>query len=204
MRREEVVVIASFLILTNSYINAEGINNNCEEKVKQAGMDGTRFMQKGQLQQAIQRFSLGLELSKQCLPLQNVSQDNRKEATALYLPIYMGLSGSYISLHDYQNGISVCEEAARNIPEMAWSFNNTIALVYIYQGEYHKAINVCTSTLDLFPESDITYHTLGRIYYKMKDFQKAKDCIHKSLKISKEKGDTKLIEYNEEILKLLP
>lgn len=199
-----ILFIVSFLIFTNSYVNAEEIDNNCKEDVKQIGLDGARLMQKGKLQQAIQTLSAGLELCKRCLPLQDVSQKNRKETVALCLPIYTGLSSSYISSHDYQNGISICEEAARNIPEMAWSFKDTIASVYASQEEYQKAIDVCIATLDLFPESDTTYHVLGRIYYKMGDLQKSKDNILKSLGINKEKGDTKLIKDNEEILRLLP
>ena len=179
-------------------------DNDCFDKVKQMTLDGTRYVQKADFQEAIEIFNKGLELCKKCFPLQYIAQEHRKKIIPLYGPIYLQLSGSYIFLKEYEKGISICENATKEIPEFAYAFNDSIALAYAVQGKYQKAIEVCESTLKLFPESGTTYNVLGRIYYQAGDYQKAKDNLRKSLEIIRAQGDTELAQEIESDLNRIP
>ncbi len=199
-------IIIFFLFLFSFIITVFAQSDvSCIEQARQKSLDGSRYMQKSNFIEAVQSFNNALELCKKCYPMDSIAVSPEKNVIkSVYLASYLGLYSSYFALKDFQEAIAISEEGARNLTENSWLFNESMAVIHTEQGEYQKAIDICKKTLQSFPDSYTTYALLGRIYYKMNDYENTRINLTKALEISESKGDTEVAVQCEKILKSIP
>jgi cytochrome c-type biogenesis protein CcmH/NrfG len=94
-------------------------------------------------------------------------------------------------LEEEEPGLKLNDTKPPNISIIEHKKN--IALHYIYDSKFYLAIKELQSVLKLEPEDIVSLKRLGSAYLQLKDYERARDCWEKALKISPE--DEQLKEY---------
>nr|WP_279347003.1 tetratricopeptide repeat protein [Gramella sp. AN32] len=81
----------------------------------------------------------------------------------------------------YEKLVALGEETEFVLQHLAWAYNNT--------GRKEDAIEVYQKLLKMQPGNSSYYSQIGSIYYKLKDFEKAKLNFHMALNIKDQKLD---------------
>ncbi len=108
---------------------------------------------------------------------------------------------AYDKLRDQVRSIKAYKDVLEIDPENALAWNN-LAYLYAERGEnLEEAMRFAKQAVDAEPENPVFLDTLGWLYYKTGNYQKARELIEKAL--SKEPDEPEIYEHLSEILRAL-
>lgn len=126
--------------------------NSCEWQLTKAAI----FSQLRDSKQAIKHFKEALRLSE---------PEDKDE-------IFLDLAMEYENTNDYQQAITVLNEAIRHNPQNEAAIYE-IAFCYDQIGDYEKAIQCYSDFIDENPYSFTAWYNLGNAHSKLEDWEKA-------------------------------
>ncbi|MCF7873994.1 MAG: tetratricopeptide repeat protein [Candidatus Omnitrophica bacterium] len=181
--------------------NDSDTENDCFKKAQKIGIKGSKYQQSSQFNKALSYYQKALNTLKDCYPL---SKTNSRKVTGLYGSLYLGMASMHIVLGEEEKGIKICKEAVNKFPRMANAYYNIMVGAYIKLGKTQEAIIFCKTSIKNNPNDWLPYSTLGKLYYRLGDYKKAKNNLQKAFDLSSKKGEISISQDIKRILNTIP
>ena len=109
------------------------------------------------------------------------------EACPNFYPSYALRSYLYLCKKQLAEAKEDAELVIRLEPDN-WYGYRTFGQWFLFQGRYAEAIEPFSEALRLAPKESVNHCTLGATYYRLKDFEKAVECLQRAVSIKSSKS----------------
>ncbi|HRG57594.1 MAG TPA: tetratricopeptide repeat protein [Bacteroidia bacterium] len=149
------------------------------------------FMSKGDLHGKLHDISKALQCYLKSLSLYELIKNNQQVRR-----VYSCIGGMYMDNHEFQKALlnyQKCMSMSEDMKDIYWIgiTSGNIGSIYLTEGNFQKALEFNTKSLKIFEEikeeAQIANanHRLANTYLKLKEYNKAKLCIERSIEIEK-------------------